>query len=97
MLFDVSWMNRAECQKVDPEVFFPIGNGSLTPAQVAEARAVCGRCPVRTDCLRYSLDTGQGHGVWGGIDENERRLMRSGAQAGGPAGGLRQQPARRAR
>ncbi|MCO5994181.1 WhiB family transcriptional regulator [Actinoallomurus rhizosphaericola] len=80
MLFDVSWMNRAECQKVDPELFFPIGSGRLTPVQVSEARAVCGRCPVRQDCLRYALETGQGHGVWGGIDEDERRVMRSGAR-----------------
>ncbi|WP_289849007.1 WhiB family transcriptional regulator [Actinoallomurus spadix] len=89
-------MNRAECQKVDPEVFFPIGSGSLTPAQVAEARAVCGRCPVRQDCLRYALETGQGHGVWGGIDEDERRVMRSGSRRR-PVGASRPERGHRAR
>ncbi|WP_345441839.1 WhiB family transcriptional regulator [Actinoallomurus vinaceus] len=68
-------MNRAECQKVDPELFFPIGE--LTPDQEAEARAVCGRCPVRADCLHYSLETAQRYGIWGGTDEDERRLMRA--------------------
>ncbi|MFL6051736.1 MAG: WhiB family transcriptional regulator [Actinoallomurus sp.] len=84
MLFDVAWMNRAACQKVDPELFFPIGNGRLSPDQVAEARAVCRRCPVSADCLRYSLETAQGYGIWGGADEEERRLMRlkAGARPG---------------
>ncbi|MEV0406128.1 WhiB family transcriptional regulator [Actinoallomurus sp. NPDC050550] len=75
MLLDVAWMNHAECQKADPELFFPIGN--LTPDQVAEARTVCGRCPVRADCLHYSLETAQRYGIWGGADEDERRLMRA--------------------
>jgi WhiB family transcriptional regulator, redox-sensing transcriptional regulator len=84
MLFDIAWMNHAACQKADPEVFFPIGNGRLSPDQAAEARAVCERCPVCDDCLRYSLETGQGHGIWGGTDEDERRAMRAVAQRRGP-------------
>jgi WhiB family redox-sensing transcriptional regulator len=75
MLFDVAWMNRAACQQADPELFFPIGK--LSPDQVTEAQAVCGRCPVSADCLRYSLETAQRHGIWGGTDEDERRLMRA--------------------
>ncbi|MEV5709123.1 WhiB family transcriptional regulator [Actinoallomurus sp. NPDC052274] len=97
MLFDVTWMNRAECQKVDPELFFPIGNGRQTPEQVAEARAVCGRCPVSSDCLSYSLETAQGYGVWGGADEEERRRMRSRSQRRGPVGASRQRSGRPAR
>jgi hypothetical protein len=34
--------------------------------------------PARVCCLTYALDTGQTAGIWGGYDENERRLMRQG-------------------
>ncbi|GAA4888653.1 hypothetical protein GCM10023237_02480 [Streptomyces coeruleoprunus] len=44
--------------------------------QAEEAKRVCGRCPVRDQCLRWALDTGQDHGVWGGTGEDERRTIR---------------------
>jgi WhiB family transcriptional regulator, redox-sensing transcriptional regulator len=89
MLFDIAWMNRAACQKADPEMFFPIGDGAMSSGQVAEARAVCRSCPVCDDCRRYSLETGQGYGIWGGTDEDERRTMRAVSQRRRPAGTAR--------
>jgi WhiB family redox-sensing transcriptional regulator len=43
---------------------------------VAEAKRVCGGCVVRSDCLEWSLATYQDAGVWGGLDEEERRVIR---------------------
>lgn len=63
------WQHRAACRDTDPETFFPAGAGD--PA-AARAKQVCGGCPVRDDCLRYALETRQKHGVWGGMDEDER-------------------------
>lgn len=80
MFTDIEWMSHAACQAVDPELFFPIGQGPRTPSEVAEARAICRRCPVRTECLRYSLRTAQKHGIWGGTDEDERRVLRARAR-----------------
>lgn len=71
-----AWVDKAECRHVDPELFFPIGAGSLTIDQVQAAKAVCARCPVADPCLDESLRTGQGHGVWGGTTPEERRLIR---------------------
>jgi WhiB family redox-sensing transcriptional regulator len=31
---------------------------------------------VRSDCLEWSLATFQDAGVWGGLDEEERRVIR---------------------
>jgi WhiB family redox-sensing transcriptional regulator len=31
---------------------------------------------VRTDCLRYALDAGSLQGIWGGLNEEERRRLR---------------------
>lgn len=67
------WRDRAACPDYDPELWFP------HPGQddVAEqAKAICRRCPVVDDCLRWALDTGQSYGVWGGLDEQQRRHAR---------------------
>jgi WhiB family redox-sensing transcriptional regulator len=72
----VSWTDRAACRDEDPELFFPISMTGPGRAQAEEAKAVCGRCPVRQECLEYALATGQESGIWGGLTEDERRALR---------------------
>jgi WhiB family redox-sensing transcriptional regulator len=74
-----NWRDRAECRKPvhDPETWWPIG--TTNPAAVAQAnkaKRVCRGCPVLEACLQGALDTGQDTGIWGGLDEDERRKMR---------------------
>ena len=45
-------------------------------SQVAEAKAVCLKCPVVAQCLESALRAGRVEGVWGGTTEVERRAMR---------------------
>jgi WhiB family transcriptional regulator, redox-sensing transcriptional regulator len=70
------WWSRAACQQIDPDLFFPISATGPARAQLAGAKAVCARCPVRRDCLRYALAAGPVQGIWGGLSEDERRLLR---------------------
>jgi len=70
------WVPRARCIGEDPELFFPVGSSEPALAQVERAKLVCRGCPVRTDCLEWSLVTCQDAGVWGGLDEEERREIR---------------------
>jgi WhiB family transcriptional regulator, redox-sensing transcriptional regulator len=72
----MGWHEEAACQDGDPELFFPIGNTGPALMQIAEAKAVCGRCPVVADCLAWAVKVGQVEGVWGGTTESERRLAR---------------------
>jgi transcription factor WhiB len=47
--------------------------------QAADAIAVCEVCPVRAECLEFSLRHGSdfgAYGVWGGLVEAERRSLR---------------------
>ncbi|MDP9185697.1 MAG: WhiB family transcriptional regulator [Actinomycetota bacterium] len=60
----------------DPDLFFPIGSSEPALAQIAAAKSVCRSCAVRSDCLEWSLATFQDAGVWGGLDEEERRVIR---------------------
>jgi WhiB family redox-sensing transcriptional regulator len=68
------WRSLAACRDgVDPELFFPpVEVGPLCAEQVAAAKAVCARCPVREECLGWALD-GLSHGIAGGLTEDERR------------------------
>lgn len=65
------WRLAAACRDLDTDVFFP-----ETEDEIAVAKAVCATCQVREACLEFALITRQDDGVWGGLDENERRRLR---------------------
>lgn len=71
----MDWRHRAACRDEDPELFFPVGNSGPALLQIAEAKAVCFRCPVASHCLSWALNTRQDDGVWGGMSEDERRTL----------------------
>lgn len=68
------WRHRGACRDEDPELFFPVGRDDVGPnrLQVAEAKAVCRRCPVMSRCRAWALATGEPYGVWGGMSADER-------------------------
>ena len=70
-----SWRESAACRFFDTELFFPIGKAGRAIAEIQRAKAICATCPVRQPCLTFALDTHQGYGIWGGYDEDERRLL----------------------
>jgi hypothetical protein len=38
---------------------------------------MCRACPVRAECLRYSLESTSGdHGMWGGLDRRDRTRLK---------------------
>jgi len=71
-----SWRDASICRDLDPSVFFPVGVTGVAIEQIARAKAICAECPVRTECLDFTIATKQDFGVWGGYDEEERRGMR---------------------
>ncbi|MEU4513176.1 WhiB family transcriptional regulator [Nonomuraea wenchangensis] len=78
----MSWIHRAACRDVDPEVFFPIASPDTKLGAAAEeqAKRVCRGCQVREECLGASLF--EPYGVWGGEGENARRRIASTAHGG---------------
>jgi WhiB family transcriptional regulator, redox-sensing transcriptional regulator len=72
----MDWRHRAACRDEDPELFFPIGTTGPALHQVDEAKAVCRRCEAIEDCLSWALNSDQDAGVWGGLDEDERRALK---------------------
>lgn len=76
MTIEGDWRRWASCREHHPELFFPTATtGPAYEAQVAAAKAVCTRCPVRTLCLAEALFSIPA-GVAGGLTEQERRAVR---------------------
>ncbi len=68
---DPSWRERAACKDVDVDVFFPLRGQSCEPALV-----YCRQCEVRAECLDFALTFKERFGVWGGMSEKQRRIIR---------------------
>lgn len=69
------WRHKAACQGEETDAFFPLGSSLEALMETRWAKAVCARCPVRSECLEFALATDQRYGVWGGLSEDERREM----------------------
>ena len=65
------WAAGALCASVDPELFFPPHDDPAT-----ETRQICARCPVRGQCVAYSVIADEPFGIWGGFDRDERQALR---------------------
>ncbi|TMR88305.1 WhiB family transcriptional regulator [Nonomuraea basaltis] len=80
----MSWIHRAACRDVDPEIFFPIASPDTEAgeAAVAQAKQVCGGCSVRARCLNEAIESREPYGVWGGESESARRGLMSTAHRG---------------
>lgn len=95
------WRHRAACRGVDPELFHLEGREDSIHGQrqIAQAKTVCRRCPVITECLEWALQVGDDHAVLGGLSAAERRVVKRGGpppdpprtpRAPRPAGGVKQ-------
>lgn len=66
------WEARAACRSLDPDALFVKGKAQNL------AKQICRECPVQAECLAEALDKEIEYGVWGGMTERERRLLRRG-------------------
>lgn len=71
-----SWRNVAACMHADPNLFFPVSITGSSLVQVAEAKAICARCPVRRECLEFARTNEPIDGIWGGMTSQERQRAR---------------------
>jgi WhiB family redox-sensing transcriptional regulator len=82
------WRAYAECRAENATYFYAPAHFERKPEKDHRegiARSLCRQCKVRDDCLQYSLRGSESHGIWGGLNELERkrllRRMRNEAQA----------------
>jgi WhiB family redox-sensing transcriptional regulator len=66
-----TWLDLAACSGTeDPDLFFPVGSDGPSAIQIEQAKEVCHRCPVISECRTSAPMVG---GIWGGMTEAERK------------------------
>ncbi|MFF3511568.1 WhiB family transcriptional regulator [Streptomyces sp. NPDC002573] len=66
------WRDRAACAGHDTAIWFTSNGQSTT------AKQICGRCPVRAECLYDALKTEPSYhryGMWGGLTAQQRNSI----------------------
>ncbi|WP_371793883.1 WhiB family transcriptional regulator [Streptomyces albidoflavus] len=69
------WTAQAACIGAPPDIFHPPQDAGRVHLTIKEAKSWCARCPVQAQCLTEALDRDEPHGVFGGMDAGERRLI----------------------
>jgi WhiB family redox-sensing transcriptional regulator len=75
---DELWQQRAACKGPQSAVYFPpsqVERKDEREAREARAKEICAMCPVRRPCLDYALAIREPHGIWGGLNELERKQL----------------------
>ena len=71
------WQDRAACQGPQAAVFFPppqFERKDEKEDREQRAKAICATCPS-APCLDYAISIREPHGIWGGLNELERKAL----------------------
>lgn len=68
------WVEVALCREVGSEMFYPPDDKPVARDFYANAKSICNRCEVISDCLEYGIN--EVYGVWGGTTPSERARIR---------------------
>lgn len=75
---DARWQDKAACRGPQSVVFFPPASFERKDdkrQREARAKEICSGCSVRQECLDFAVEIREPHGIWGGLNEAERREM----------------------
>lgn len=94
LLTEPTWRGDAQCRSKNAVFFFApphLEHRDEKRRRESAARALCDACPVQVDCLEYALTVQEPHGIWGGMNELERRrlLRKRAADSANPTVALR--------
>ncbi len=72
------WQAKAACRGPQTSLFFPPSHFERKDdkeLRESRAKAICATCPVKRSCLEYAVRIKEPHGIWGGLNEVERRSL----------------------
>jgi len=72
------WQIKAACRGPQSAAFFPPAHTERKDEKAEReerAKGICHACPVRQPCLEYALRIREPHGIWGGLNETERKAV----------------------
>ena len=72
------WQAKAACRGPHSVVFFPPSRAERKDERMARERSakeICRTCPVVKSCLDYAVRIREANGIWGGLNEAERKQI----------------------
>ena len=77
----LDWTDAAACRNSEGALFYPADSAERKEDRLERElvdKRICARCGVREDCLEAALARHESYGIWGGLNEIERRgLLRT--------------------
>ncbi len=77
---NLTWQQAGSCRAPGAAAdFYPPMHVERRHERLARehrAKQICEACPVRQRCLEHAVDTDERYGIWGGLDQDERRSLR---------------------
>ncbi|MGD1011372.1 MAG: WhiB family transcriptional regulator [Acidimicrobiales bacterium] len=73
-----TWQVKAACRGPHAVVFFPPSHPERKDERVARERAakeMCRTCSVMQTCREYAIRIREANGIWGGLNEAERKQI----------------------
>lgn len=74
----MTWQGSGSCRNGSGIDFYPpmhIERKHERAARERRAKQVCAACPVRARCLDHAIATEERYGIWGGLNQDERRSL----------------------
>ena len=77
----LEWSDAAACRNSEGALFYPSDSTERKEERLERevvAKRICASCGVREECLEAALARHESYGIWGGLNEFERRgLLRA--------------------
>jgi WhiB family transcriptional regulator, redox-sensing transcriptional regulator len=77
----LDWTDAAACRNSEGALFYPSDSAERKEDRLERelvAKRICASCGVREECLEAALARHETYGIWGGLNEFERRgLLRT--------------------
>ena len=73
-----AWQAKAACRGPQSTAFFPPVHPERKDERIereTRAKQICAGCVVREECLDYAIKNREPHGIWGGLNESERKQL----------------------
>lgn len=74
----IAWSSAAACRGAEAALFYPSDPSERKEDRLERevlAKRICAGCAVRDECLRAAIDRHESYGIWGGLNELERRAL----------------------
>ncbi len=72
------WQRMASCKGPHADLFYPPNTTERREEKAnreADAKSICNDCPVKVECLDYAIAINETYGIWGGLNELERKNL----------------------